>query len=172
VERRALNLVRHAFAAHDDSARRPDDARRPLTAAGEQRFRRAAHGLRRVVPDVEAVLASGFTRAWQTASILRDEAGWPEAEECPALEAGRAPSSVLAVLRDRMEESLALVGHEPSLSGLASLLCTGDDEALDLRFKTGAVALLSCTGVPVPGAACLRWAVPPKLLRALDGAAR
>ena len=61
------------------------------------------------------------------------------------------------MLHRRAEQSLALVGHEPQLSRLASLLCTGDEHALTLELKkSGAVAIDGRT---------LRWALPPKALR-------
>lgn len=162
-------LVRHAFAAHADPARWRDDATRPLTEEGSTRFRVAARGLHRLVPAVDVMLSSGYARAWQTAELLHDVAGWPEPEECAALEAGRPASSALDLLRGRSERSIALVGHEPYLSSLASLFCTGSEDALQLELKKGAVASLSFAGPVEPAQACLRWTVSPKILRRLDG---
>jgi phosphohistidine phosphatase SixA len=51
-----LYLVRHADADHADASRWPDDSKRPLTEDGMQKFRAAAKGLRRVVPEVGVVL--------------------------------------------------------------------------------------------------------------------
>ena len=154
-DRLDLYLVRHAFAAHADPARWPDDAARPLTEEGIARFRVAARGLRRLVPAVDSMLSSGYARAWQTAELLHEVAGWPEPEECPALEAGRPATSVLDVLQGRSERSIALVGHEPHLSMLASLLCTGSEDAARARAEEGRrrVALVrrpgrAGTGVP------------------------
>jgi phosphohistidine phosphatase len=169
-DRLNLYLVRHAFASHADPAQWPDDADRPLTEDGARRFRAAARGLRRIVPDVDVVLASGFARAWQTAELLHEAAGWPAPEECPALEAGRPASSLLPILRDRPERSIAVVGHEPHLSMLASLLCAGSEDALNFEVKKGAVALLAFDYAVEPAGARLRWAVAPKILRALDRA--
>jgi phosphohistidine phosphatase len=166
----SLFLVRHAFAAHADPSRWPDDSERPLTEDGARRFRVAARGLRRIVPDVDAMLSSGFARAWQTAELLHDVAGWPEPDECSALEAGQPASSALEILRDRGERSIALVGHEPYLSRLASLLCAGSEDVLNLELKKGAVALLACEGAVGPARARLRWTIAPKILRALDRA--
>ena len=163
-----LYLVRHAFAAHADSSRWPDDAERPLTDEGATRFRLAARGLRRIVPDVHAVLSSRFARAWQTAELLH-EVGWPQPQPCPELEVGRAPAEALDAVRGLGERSLALVGHEPHLSMLASLLCVGSQGALDLDLKKGGVVLVRCDGAVAPGAGSLRWAVAPKILRALAG---
>jgi phosphohistidine phosphatase len=167
-DRLDLYLVRHAFAAHADFSLWPDDAERPLTEDGITRFRAAARGLQRLVPGVESMLSSGYARAWQTAELLHDVAGWREPEECPALEAGRPARSALDVLRDRTERSIALVGHEPQLSRLASLLCTGSEDALQLELKKGAVAALSFADAVEPSGASLRWTVSPKILRRLD----
>ena len=167
-DRLDLYLVRHAFAAHADPARWPDDAVRPLTKEGIDRFRAAARGLRRLVPAVDSMLSSGYARAWQTAELLRDDAGWPEPEECPALEAGRPASAALDLLQGSNAHSIALVGHEPYLSRLASLLCTGSEDALELELKKGAVASRAFAGPVEPARACLRWTVSPKILRKLD----
>jgi len=167
-----LYLVRHAFAAHADAVRWPDDSKRPLTTDGIRRFRAAARGLRRLAPAVDVVLSSGYSRAWETAELLHDVTGWPKPQECSALEAGQPASSALGVLREQGERSVALVGHEPHLSRLASLLCAGGEGVMRLELKKGAVALVEIDGEVEPGAAYLRWAVSPKILRALDRAVR
>jgi phosphohistidine phosphatase len=142
---------------------------RPLTPEGAKRFRRAARGLRRIVPEVELVLSSPYTRAWDTAVILHEEAGWPPPERCVALEAVRGPVDVVEALREQGDRgSAALVGHEPQLSSLASLLVAGDAHVVMFDKKKGGVAFLSFPGYPAPGEAVLRWWVPPKILRSLD----
>ena len=169
-DRPTLYLVRHAYADHADASRWPDDSKRPLTEDGIQKFRAAAKGLRRLVPEVEVVLSSGYARAWATAELLHEVAGWPQPQESSALEAGRPPSSAIDVLRERKEKSVALVGHEPHLSTLASILC-GGSESFRLTLKKGGVAVVRVDGEPAPGTGSLLWAVGPKILRALDGAA-
>jgi len=151
----AVYVVRHAIAEDRDADRWPDDALRPLTADGERRFRRAARGLREIAPSVDAILASPYARAWRTAEILYEEAGWPAPEPCDRLEAWRQPDEAFDVLP--RTGSVAVVGHEPLLSGLVGLLL-GADVAMD--FKKGGVALVE-DGV-------LRWYATPKMLRALS----
>jgi phosphohistidine phosphatase len=160
-------LVRHAYAAHADPERWPDDSLRPVTEEGAARFREAALGLRRLEPDVDVMLSSGYVRAWQTAELLQAVAGWPAPEDCPALEAGRPPSAAIDVLRGRTERSVALVGHEPHLSELASLLSTGSEDGLRMELKKGGAVALSFASAVEPGAAVLHWTVPPKILRRL-----
>jgi phosphohistidine phosphatase len=159
-------LVRHAIAELRDATRWPDDSLRPLSADGGKRFRRAAHGLRRIVPAVEIVLASPYVRAWQTAELLRDEAGWPAPERSFALAGDRPPAAALDALRMHAERgSVALVGHEPNLSWLASLLLAGDERAISVELKKGGVVLLTVDAPFAPGSAVLRWSVSPRILR-------
>lgn len=165
-----LYLVRHAIAHNRDPKKWPDDGKRPLTPAGEERFRRAARGLRRLVPTVEIVLASPFDRAWQTAELLRDEAGWPEPKRCEAIEAGRSPVEGIEALRGHLHAaSVALVGHEPNLSEMASTLLTGNATRLAMDFKKGGVGCLQLDGSLRRGSAALLWFVTPRLLRSLAG---
>ena len=160
--------MRHAIAEERDATRWPVDALRPLTADGAERFRRAARGLRRIVPAVELVLASPYARAWQTGELLHEEAGWPLPEQCPELAAHRTAADALDTLaRHVTRESVVLVGHEPNLSLLASLLLAGDASAVPVEFKKGGVMALVVPGAPAPGSALLSWSATPKLLRAL-----
>jgi phosphohistidine phosphatase len=161
-------LVRHAIAAARDAARWPDDAKRPLTEDGMARFRRAAAGLGRIVPEVDVVLSSGYTRAWQTAELLHEVAGWPAPEELTELEPTRPAADAARVLRGRREDSIALVGHEPHLSQLASLLLTGSDRTLRIELKKGGVISIVFAGTPDTGAGSLAWSVTPKILRNID----
>src|SRR5215470_13980294 len=96
-----LVIVRHAIAEDRDWLRWPDDAERPLTEAGAERFARAARGLARLVGNVDAVLTSPAVRAWQTADLLEHEAGWPTPEPTDALAVGGGTEDVLAALPTR-----------------------------------------------------------------------
>ena len=159
-----LYLVRHAIAEPRDPERWPDDSDRPLTPAGIERFRAAARGLRRLGIEVDAVLASGYVRAWDTAQLLNAEAGWPEPEECAELEPSTPRAACLDALRQRQEFSLALVGHQPLLSELAVLLLAGDESPMRLELKKGGALCLRFPAGPVATAAALRWSASPKIL--------
>ncbi len=153
----SIYLVRHAIAEDRDAERWPDDALRPLTKDGEKKFRRAARGLREVASTVDVVLASPYVRAWRTAEILHEEAKWPAPAREERLEAWRDPSDGLALTGG--DGTIALVGHEPYLSRLASLVLTGDDDKVHIDFKKGGVILLEGT--------MLRWYATPKMLVAI-----
>ncbi len=163
-----LLLVRHGIAFDRDPERWPHDRDRPLTPEGEARFREAARGLRKIYPSVEVVLSSPFARAWRTAEILGEEAGWPAPQASEELEADRSRSDAMRVLRSHAGiASLALVGHEPNWSELASFVLTGNESRLLLEMKKGAVACLFFGGDPEAGQGVLRWVATPKMLRAM-----
>jgi phosphohistidine phosphatase len=159
-----LYLVRHAIAEPRDPGRLAD-AERTLTTAGAERFRLVARGLDRIGIEIGAVLSSTYARCWQTAELLRDEAEWPSPEPCEELEPPRPASACLAVIQLRTEPSLALVGHEPQLSELASLLLSGDEHAVRLELKKGGVICLRFDGRAEAGGGLLRWSVSPGVLR-------
>lgn len=153
----AIYLVRHAIAEERDADRWPDDAHRPLSADGEKRFRRAARGLRVLVPEVDLVLSSPYVRAWRTAEILHEEAGWPSPEPSDLLGASRAPADGLDAIGARPEaSSIAVVGHEPYLSHFISILLTGDPDAVQIELKKGGVVRIDDN--------VLRWYATPKSL--------
>jgi phosphohistidine phosphatase len=157
-----LCVVRHAIAEPRDPERWPDDALRPLTAKGEASFRAAAGGLRRIAPSADVVLSSPYARAWRTAEILHEEAGWPPPTRCDALAAVRAPGEAVPIIRAHENGStIGLVGHEPHLSALVGLL-TG---AAGIQLKKGGAVCIRRAG----DEAEIRWLVTPKILRSLAG---
>ncbi len=161
-----LYLVRHAVAFGRDHERWPNDADRPLTPEGEEDFRPVARGLGGLVSGVGALLSSPYARAWRTAEVLAEETSWPTPGVFPALEPDVPPWKVVAALETYEElDSLALVGHRPSLHELASYLLTGADDVLNIGLKKGGAACLRFDGLPEPAAAKLRWLLPPKVLR-------
>jgi phosphohistidine phosphatase len=161
-----LYLVRHAIAAEPDRERWPDDSERPLTPRGVRRSRRAARGLSRVTPPVDFVLSSPYVRAWDTALILEDEAGWPAPLQCPELTEDN-PAALLDALKPFSgAESIALVGHEPNLSRFASALLSPTWGPW-LQFRKNSVALLQQVDEAEPARFELAWFLPPRVLRAL-----
>lgn len=157
-------LVRHAVAHERDRKRWPDDSRRPLTADGKRRFRKAARGLATLLPGKSPVLTSPFVRARQTAAILSAVVGG-KIVECPELAHGGTPGSVFKLLELRVEQNVVLVGHEPEFGRLlASMLGAANTR---LAFKKGGAACVEFRGRVAPGGATLAWFLPPKILRAL-----
>ena len=162
-------LIRHAVAHKRDEERWPDDRKRPLTPEGEEEFEGAARGLARVVPTVEVLLSSPYERAWQTAEILAEQAGWPAPQTLPALEPDIPPEKIVLALETFAgEQSIALAGHRPGLHELAVYLLTGDAGGADMKIKKGGVVCIEFDDAPKAGAGKLRWLFTPRVLRTLD----
>ncbi len=162
-----LYVVRHAVAHKRDAELWPDDSKRPLTVEGEERFRRAAKGILRLVPRVDLVLSSPFARAWRTAELLERQ-GWPAPLPCEELEPDYPPHKVVGVLANHAAVgSVAVVGHRPGLHELVSYLLTGDAEGAKIQIKKGGLVRLQSGDYPEPGSASLRWLLTPKVLRAV-----
>src|ERR1700693_4957640 len=93
-----LLIVRHAIALERDRERWRDDGVRPLSPAGIKQSRKAAAGLKEFSRAPDRVLTSPLVRARQTAQILTDVAGWPQAEEVPELSPGAPAQAALTLL--------------------------------------------------------------------------
>jgi len=161
-------LVRHAIAQDREvwaRRHRSDDAR-PLTAEGRRRMAAAARGLRALVPDLEAVASSPLKRAIETAEILARAYDGHQVERLSALAPGGSAEDVLEWLSGQGAACVALVGHEPDLSSLASWLLL-DAVAPLFTFKKGGACLLEFGETLEAGEAALRWLLQPKHLRGL-----
>lgn len=165
-----LLVVRHAIAEDREAFARtgdPDELR-PLTPRGRKRMRRAAKGLRTLVPRIDVLATSPLVRAVQTAEILADVYDL-ELEEVAALEPDASSKSLLGWLEKQDEGStVAVVGHEPSLSFHVSWLMARSDEPL-VEFKKGGACLLRFYDEVFSGGATLLWMATPRLLRSVGG---
>jgi phosphohistidine phosphatase len=154
-----LLLCRHARAAERSPLAFPDDRLRPLVKKGRREQKRIARLLagRGLVPAV--ILSSPWKRAWQTAGILGREtgAGKKLRVALPALATDPDLSAIGTAIGAReRDEVVALVGHEPWMGELASLLLTGSATRLAVRFTKSGVMAIAAEGV-VPSGGQLRF---------------
>ena len=159
-----LYLLRHGI-AEDKAAAKPDRDR-TLTPRGRARMRQAAIGLRALVDHVDEIFTSPFPRAAETATIAAAAlAKGSKARALDALSHGTSPMEALRVLRSMAKgERVMLVGHEPELSRLASLLLTGSIDGLHLELKKGGCMAIEIRTL-APRVATLAWLVTPRTLR-------
>jgi phosphohistidine phosphatase len=165
-----LLIIRHAIAEDRDTFARTgrDDGERPLTRDGRRRMVRGAKGLRRAQPRIDLLAASPFARAAETAAIVAGAYGGLEMETADDLLPSARYKDMLRWLRARREAGVvAVVGHEPHLSGLATLLLTGKSDRPVLELKKGAACRLDFADDVGPAKATLRWALAPGQLRRL-----
>jgi phosphohistidine phosphatase len=165
LEQMNLLLIRHAPAVRNGNAGIRDHDR-PLTRRGRIRFRRAARGLARITGRPDVLLTSPLTRARATADIAAAAFKRVTPKIEPALGQDDVDVLVTALRKYRPDATVALVGHEPTLSGLLAHLLgmhQGDDR---FAFKKGGAALVHLPDGPsVPGQ--LRWFIKPRMLRSL-----
>jgi phosphohistidine phosphatase len=151
-----LYLVRHADAVDAEI-----DPNRPLSERGRNQVRAVA---RLLAPGgvlrPEEIWHSPLVRARETAVLLKEQLGLAAPlVETPELEPDVDPQ-VIAIRLRSVRQRIAIVGHEPHLSALASLLVAREAQPPVFVMKKGAVLTLE-------GAAehwAVRWHVSPELI--------
>ncbi|WP_407688825.1 SixA phosphatase family protein [Mycobacterium sp. HUMS_1102779] len=156
---RTLLLLRHAKSDYPAGVADHD---RPLAPRGIREAGLAGEWLRANVTAIDAVLCSTATRTRQTLARTGIDAPTRYAERLY----GAAPGTVIEEINTVGDEvkTLLVVGHEPTMSGLALVLAgtDGTDDAVAERiaakFPTSAIAVLAvpCAWEDLePGAAAL-----------------
>lgn len=165
-----IYLMRHGIAADREPGGAADDAKRPLTLEGKLKLRGIAKGLKRLGVGWDWVISSPLKRAVETADVVVEELGAAAPRDlCEALVPGDGSAhKVIAFLAQHPERSrVLLVGHEPSLSELASELLGAEHDAR-LAFKKGGCCLIAYDEFPSPKSpGLLEWWLTPRLLRKL-----
>jgi phosphohistidine phosphatase len=149
-------LIRHAHAL--DGA---DDAARPLSKRGREQVYALARVLGKSgVFQPMALWHSPLVRSRQTAQLLARRAGF----KIPLIEvAGLCPGDdprFMARRINRLRQDVAIVGHEPHLSALGSLLVTGAAEPVVFVLKKCAALALERDDAQW----MIRWHVSPEVL--------
>jgi len=143
-----------------------DDSLRPLTPKGKKEVRKAAAGLARLVPALDLMATSPWTRAVQTAEIVNKEYG-VDLEEVEQLTSDHRPEELKPWLdQQNGREAVALVGHEPHLGLLVGYLLTGKSVSI-VDLKKGGACLLEIEDPGKPGTGCLEWLLTDRELRRL-----
>jgi phosphohistidine phosphatase len=164
-----LLILRHAIAVDRGLPGYEDDSQRPLTPKGTSKMRQIAKGLIRMEPKLDLIMTSPYLRAMQTAQVVAAVYGMKEKIlTTDALTPLQSPAAVIREIMDMLPglSNLLLVGHEPFLSSLTSVLLCGD-ESLGLIFKKGGVCKLSIQELKYGRCASLEWLATPKLLSGL-----
>jgi phosphohistidine phosphatase len=133
-------LMRHADAVSDEV-----DTARPLSTKGRDQVARVCEALRKVPGiDPDQIWHSPLARSQETAELLAKGLGLKAPLVlAPGLEPENDPAAIAAVL-DTETRDIAIVGHEPHLGVLTSLMVHGPVRAgVYYPFpKAGVVALI------------------------------
>lgn len=158
-----LYILRHAIAEERDADKYPDDSKRPLTKKGATRMRRIAQGMNALGIELDVILSSSYTRAKQTAEIVAKEfSAESKLRFSKHLETGDSPKLIDEINRLGKLENVLLVGHEPDLSELISVLLVGDSR-LPLTMKKGGLCKLTVGNLKHGQCASLEWLAPPSV---------
>ncbi|MFN4148212.1 MAG: phosphohistidine phosphatase SixA [Rhodocyclaceae bacterium] len=152
-----LILWRHAEA--EEAKEGQPDAKRRLTARGDKQAHEMAKWLRGHLPKKTRILVSPTLRTQQTAHAL----ALPFEIE-PRIDVGADAADLLAAAQwPEHTGAVLLVGHQPTLGRLASLLLAGVE--YDWSFKKGAIWWFSKRSREGRDQTVLRAVLNPEMLR-------
>jgi phosphohistidine phosphatase len=161
-------LIRHAKAENRDPNSWPDDDLRPLTAEGRAEQRATTRSMKKMGIKFGFLVTSPLLRARETAEIVAKGYRWPESPQiAEELGHGYAVGAIVKLLgKFPPDATVALVGHEPDLSGLASALVSKDGR-LNIAVKKSGVVGIEFDGPAEAGKGTLIYHLKPSHLRKL-----
>lgn len=157
-----LCLIRHGLAgtSFEDEAM---DYERPLKKKGKEKLKDIAKGLKDMNICFDVVLTSPLLRSMETAGIINAYCGaTEEVLVCDLLQPGSSYSMLSKLLNELQEyEKIAIIGHEPFLSGFACY-CLSNSKSPFISLKKGGALMLEVDKVIKPGHCKLSWLMEPK----------
>ena len=157
-----LYILRHAIAGDRESFDGPD-SERPLTKEGARKMKRIAKELRKLDIKFDVILSSPFVRARETAEIMAKQFHSENILKLSShLEVGGDPAALIHEINTSYKkfDRILLVGHEPYLSGLISMLVSGRTE-LSITMKKGGICKLSIASLRYDRCATFEWLRAP-----------
>jgi phosphohistidine phosphatase len=162
-----LYFLRHGIAVKPGTPGFENDSERPLIPKGERRLRKTAAAMKELDLSFDLILSSPLTRARQTAEIV---AGELKLLGClkftDALIPGGKSQALIQELNELKPapENVLLVGHEPDLSRLISLLVSGGEDTAAVEMKKGGLCKLKAGELQSGRCAQLAWLLTPSQL--------
>jgi phosphohistidine phosphatase len=165
-----LYLLRHGLAVEPGTAGFKNDADRPLTPKGRRQLRKIAATMAEMDLGLELILSSPFARARQTAEVVAAALKLKkQLTFSNALAVGGDPLGLIRQLSrlKPVPKAILLVGHEPGMSQLLSLLLTGETHLMEVDFKKAGLCKLEIAELKDGRCAKLAWLLTPKHLKAM-----
>ena len=159
-----LYILRHGIATEPDARMFAKDADRPLTPEGKRKLGQVAGAMEALGLSFDLILSSPYLRARQTAEIIAESLkARKRLELSDSLTPGGSAKKLVDLLNHLRPapESVLLVGHEPYLSALISLLVSGD-ASFAVVMKKGGLCKLSAESLTPGRCATLEWLLTPK----------
>ncbi len=143
---------------HADAENTTPDEGRVLTSKGQRQARAMAKWLREHVKGKVHVVASTALRAQQTAQALVNDF-----DSSSAIAVGASAQDVIELAGwPTGESTIIVVGHQPTLGQVASLLLTGKEA--DGQIKKGAIWWFRARGEGMEMETLLHAVISPELL--------
>ena len=155
-------MLRHAIAAERTDYSR--DSERPLTRDGTAKLEKITGAFGPLGVQIDAMLTSPYVRARDTAVVAAKVLG-VEPIIADDLSAGADPTDFVDAIWEHAPQAqrVMVVGHEPDLSRLISMLVAGHDWSA-VRMKKAGLAKLDVGELRVGPCATLEWLLWPKQL--------
>ena len=157
-------LLRHGIAVDPGSAGFDRDSDRILTPKGERRLWQVADAMAAQNLSFDVILTSPYIRARQTADIIAEALDLrKKLQEVEHLMPGGSAKKLIETINGLKPApaDVLLVGHEPSMSELISLLVFGETHGF-LLMKKGGLCKLSSDSLHNGRCATLEWLLTPK----------
>jgi len=160
-----IYILRHGIAVNRGTPGFKKDSDRPLTEEGEEKTRDISQAMLGMGLQFDLILSSPYSRAKRTAQIVARELEEEVTITDSLIPDGNA-LELIAEINDEKPQRILLVGHEPDLSRLISVLMTGDSDAL-IELKKGGLCKLTTDKLTFGRCATLNWLLTPKQLRSM-----
>lgn len=147
-----IYLLRHCDAAEFA----PNDLNRPLSIKGEEQANIIGLAIQKLQHQPDCIISSPYARARQTAEIIQEHLHIERIQTSDFLVPGSDARQMIQHLNGQAFTSPLLVGHEPQLRGMVSVIISASTMT-DVLFGKGS---LCCVSVPKPilsGKGTLLW---------------
>jgi phosphohistidine phosphatase len=164
-----LYLLRHAIAEERSGSQPGGDSQRRLTNHGARKMHRVAKGMKALELEFDLILSSPYLRAKETAEIVAKVFDQDKVLQlAPALTPDGNPRDLIEdLIRDHpRRKHILVVGHEPYLSSLISLLLSGKTD-MSITLKKGGLCRLTVEKLHYGRCATLEWLLTPGQMRSL-----
>jgi phosphohistidine phosphatase len=160
-----IYILRHGIAVERGTPGYKKDSDRPLTKEGVEKMEQIAQAMLALGLHFDLILSSPYARAEQTARIVARALDEEVTFTNHLMSDGNA-LELVAEINDEKPQSVLLVGHEPDLSRLISVLVTGSTDA-SIELKKGGLCKLTSDRLTFGQCATLNWLLTPKQLRSM-----
>ena len=160
-----IYILRHGIAVERGTPGYKKDSDRPLTKEGVEKMEQIAEAMLAFGLHFDLILSSPYARAEQTARIVARALDEEVTFTNHLMSDGNA-LELVAEINDEKPQSVLLVGHEPDLSRLISVLVTGSTDA-SIELKKGGLCKLTSDRLAFGPCATLNWLLTPKQLRSM-----